>query len=157
MGIKTRHISNQNFSKTSSVLLYVKKESERQHTDAAGPTRMLKAWEYLKESDDLTLDDIVALGTILEPKNNGKFRSVPVTFNQESRPALAPELVDRQMILWFDNVFKNEEYTTDEKMKMFLDIHPFLDGNGRVASLLYNYLNENLDNPVPLPYYYGNE
>ena len=157
MGIRTRHITNQNITKTSSVLLYAVKESERQHTDAGGPKRMVEAWEYLKDLDELYLDDVVALGTILEPQNNGKFRSVPVTFNQESKPALAPELVERQIILWFNNVFISEDYNIDEKMKMFLDIHPFLDGNGRVASLLYNYLNKSLDQPLPLPYYYGNE
>ena len=40
-------------------------------------------------------------------------------------------------------------------VKEFLDIHPFADGNGRVAFVLYNWLNGTLDNPVTLPYYYG--
>ncbi len=38
-------------------------------------------------------------------------------------------------------------------IKAFLQIHPFADGNGRVASLLFNWGMITLDEPFPLPYY----
>jgi hypothetical protein len=42
----------------------------------------------------------------------------------------------------------------DQFVKMFLDIHPFVDGNGRTASILRNWMLGLLQNPQPLPYYY---
>lgn len=47
------------------------------------------------------------------------------------------------------------EETTNELCKWLLDIHPWEDGNGRTTSLLYNWLRATLDQPVPLPFYYG--
>jgi hypothetical protein len=38
-------------------------------------------------------------------------------------------------------------------IKAFLQIHPFQDGNGLVASLLFNWGMNTLDEPFPLPYY----
>ena len=40
-------------------------------------------------------------------------------------------------------------------VKMFLDIHPFADGNGRTASILRNRMLGTLNDPTPLPFYYG--
>ena len=45
----------------------------------------------------------------------------------------------------------------DGFVKQLLDIHPFADGNGRTASIVYNWLMGSLDNPVPLPFYYGDK
>jgi len=44
----------------------------------------------------------------------------------------------------------------DSLIKTLLDIHPFVDGNGRVASILRNLMIGSMDDPQPLPYYYGN-
>jgi fido (protein-threonine AMPylation protein) len=38
-----------------------------------------------------------------------------------------------------------------EAVRSFLRIHPFTDGNGRVAFVLYNWLNHTLLAPAPLP------
>lgn len=40
-------------------------------------------------------------------------------------------------------------------IKQLLDIHPWADGNGRTASILRNWMLGTLDDPSPLPYYYG--
>lgn len=39
-------------------------------------------------------------------------------------------------------------------IKQLLDIHPWQDGNGRTASILYNWCSSSLSDPDPLPYYY---
>ncbi len=39
--------------------------------------------------------------------------------------------------------------------KQLLEIHPWADGNGRVASLLRNLFLGTLDDPTPLPFYFG--
>ena len=42
-------------------------------------------------------------------------------------------------------------------IKALLDIHPWADGNGRTASILRNWVYGKLDDPEPLPYYYGDK
>ena len=53
--------------------------------------------------------------------------------------------------------FVGEEGTGNEDffVKQLLDIHPWADGNGRTASILRNWLCGSLNDPEPLPYYYG--
>jgi hypothetical protein len=103
---------------------------------------------------DIDKSMIKMLAYLIEPwRNVNGYRTVPVTFNQ-GMPAIAPELIERQMNLIIENI---DSMTTDEFCKAFLDIHPFADGNGRVASVLYNKLNGTLDDPIMLPYYYGEE
>lgn len=48
------------------------------------------------------------------------------------------------------------EEEVDSLIKQLLDIHPWADGNGRTASILRNWMLGTLDDPTPLPYYYGN-
>jgi len=43
----------------------------------------------------------------------------------------------------------------DSLIKQLLDIHPFADGNGRTASILRNRMLGTLNDPTPLPFYYG--
>lgn len=47
-------------------------------------------------------------------------------------------------------------YEIDSLIKQLLDIHPWADGNGRTASILRNWMLNKLDDPEPLPYFYGN-
>lgn len=48
-----------------------------------------------------------------------------------------------------------DESFADVWIKDLLDIHPWADGNGRTASILRNWMLGTLDDPSPLPYYYG--
>lgn len=81
------------------------------------------------------------------------YRTTPVTFdsgghslNASVIPTAMPRLIENapercEFFAWFAWV------------KAFLDIHPFPDGNGRIASLLFNWGMGTLDEPFPLPYY----
>jgi hypothetical protein len=51
---------------------------------------------------------------------------------------------------------KRDEFGADQLIKQLLDIHPWADGNGRTASILRNWMLGTLNDPTPLPYYYGN-
>lgn len=69
---------------------------------------------------------------------------------------------DRLMNMWSPALcepIQGDGYTIDPTpdvdrwIKSLLDIHPWQDGNGRTASILRNWMLNQLHNPVPLPYY----
>ena len=95
-------------------------------------------------------DDALTLAAIVEPApgNSDILRSTPVVFAGGGGAAPASQVGPA-----LDRIFELLDETTDpdEFTRAFLLIHPFRDGNGRVAWLLLNWLRGTLDNPVPLP------
>lgn len=97
----------------------------------------------------------------IEPKNRGMYRRTPVFFADLST-AMAPSLIPSQMTKWWDRirlVWTNGQgglhcHYVDEMIREFLVIHPFQDGNGRIAWLLRVWLLNQWDNPEPLPDYF---
>lgn len=53
-----------------------------------------------------------------------------------------------------DSLVKSPE---DMFYKMYEEIHPFSDGNGRTGKILYNYLCGTLENPIWPPNFFGGE
>lgn len=89
----------------------------------------------------------------VEPDNQGRFRTTPVTFANGGTAAPAsevPRLVAQLCAI-------GDSLTADEWTKEFLWIHPFSDGNGRTGWILYNILSGTMDNPVPLPKFFGED
>jgi hypothetical protein len=124
--------------------------------------RMIQAWQYgiliCNEWRCIDETDVHILGGLVKgiEGNTGpyqKYRQTPVSFANGTL-ALAPDLIERQMWLLFLNqgVFNVEQWT-----KAFLDIHPFEDGNGRVASIMYNIKKGTILHPIHKPDYYGGE
>lgn len=137
------------------VLDYIQAESDRQSATLDETINMVEAWKYAVMFDEVpNLDTIRHLSYLIT--GNAGYRIVPAVFNQ-GRPAVKAELIPNQMRhwhTWFTEVRSSpSEY--DALIKEFLEIHPFADGNGRVASLLYNHLRGSLKDPVLLPYYFG--
>ena len=95
---------------------------------------------------------ILALARTIEPvKNRSGYRFVPVTMpglvvlrNQEQIPREMSNLIRAT----HENLYSPEEF-----YDRFETIHPFIDGNGRVGALLYNLLNDTLENPITPPEY----
>jgi hypothetical protein len=144
---------------------YIHHECVRQHVGLAEEQGMLSAAMALGLLPDMldvtvgTLTEplVLEVAAMVEPRNAGGYRRVPVTFDQ-GVPAIAAELVPRQMERLIENAGSLHEI---EFCKAFLDIHPFEDGNGRVASLIYNWMRgvgrrDGLEFE-PLPYFYGGE
>lgn len=94
-----------------------------------------------------TLDDCLAIARLVEPRDADGFRRMPAVFDQgveATASSAIPEAMDR--------LFLHAEFADPaEWTKAFLQIHPFGDGNGRTAFLLYNWVGNTLDHPVPLP------
>lgn len=115
---------------------------------------MLKAWGYEKNLDSvpwIDLREIEMLGRIVEPGvNTNGFRKCGVKVGRricvdyKKVPKLLENLLGRQRVM-----------TPEELYKEFLEIHPFVDGNGRVAKVIYNTLKGTLDAPVMPPNFFG--
>ena len=56
-----------------------------------------------------------------------------------------PEFIERQIRILVNTW---ERMNAQEVYKFFEDIHPFIDGNGRVGMILYNMRNETLFTPI---------
>jgi hypothetical protein len=128
-------------------------ECERQMVGPVEVEAMHKAYEFARLIRPGNLNDVNVrwLGRLVEPVKAAHFRTLPVTFPNRTH-AVHPDLIANAFKALLEN---QNRVSTDEFVKEFLDIHPFSDGNGRVAFLLYNILNNTLHYPNPLPDYFS--
>jgi len=133
------------------------KECERQRVGLRELNRLITAYQFAvhhhdslsKPLSELTMRTIAAT---IDPNINGQYRSIPVTF-ANGGTAASPETIPDTMNRMFELLDENTD--VDEFIKAFLQVHPFVDGNGRTAFILYNWLKGTLNNPLPLPDYFG--
>lgn len=109
-----------------------------------------KAYEYLysiAEKQPLTLEHILTLHKLfynqIDENNAGKLRDSRVFISGSRYPLPTPEKLESLMndfVDWFnsnESVLHPVEFAATVHLK-FVFIHPFIDGNGRVARLLMN-------------------
>lgn len=142
-----------------NVLKWAAEECERQQSGEMSVFNMCRAWDYATLiSGKVELQDIFIMASRIEPKKvSGPeyFRCVPVSF-RNAGVSLHPSLIRSAM----NSLLRYQPHTDNVDLdfwyKEFEVIHPFIDGNGRVGSVLWNYFNGSLDNPVAPPDLFGN-
>lgn len=119
----------------------------RDYYEAAGHA---KAYEYMSDlATDRLLDegDVKALHRLfygqIDPAQAGVYRKERIIITGSKYPTTAPDRVDAEMKQFIDWFTVNESVMHPVELaagvhKRFVFIHPFVDGNGRVARLVMN-------------------
>lgn len=139
-------------------------EAERQQTDFNGYVRLLNAyrWAYENRDAELNMHHVFAIAMMVEPYNERGYRITPVTFANGGH-AVDWNLIPTAMSQWFDMVNDlpslngTPESVREMLVREFLRIHPFIDGNGRIAWILRTRFYDNWESPNPLPKYFPGE
>ena len=147
-----------------NVVMFCAAECERQQSGERSVAKMFSAYLYAYHTIDV--DGIESLNEpfimtqfvnnvalLVDQRNVNGYRTTPVRFANFCFAINACNIPFALNSLY--NAYADQNVTTDEFVKEFLDVHPFVDGNGRTAAIIYNALNGTMDNPVTLPDYYG--
>lgn len=138
-------------------------EAERQGVGLPGLVRLLGAYEVAMTHANASMaplrlpDEVVlrVLARTVEPVKADRYRVTPVTFasgGSASPAAEVPHAIHRLFNILSDiSADEIDENVARQFTRAFLAIHPFADGNGRTAWILFNWISGTLDNPKPLP------
>jgi len=100
-----------------------------------------------KKREELTIQDILDIHKMILKKiddsNAGRLRNTPVRISGSTtvlpNPLKVPELMD-EFIYWLHSTNDHPIHIAAEAHYKLVTIHPFVDGNGRTARLLMNFI-----------------
>ncbi len=140
--------------------LTVKGKSVREHNEVLGHSRAIDIIYNYLENDILTLQDIFNLHTAIQTNividiecpigaykiiENGRY--IRIDGKKKFHPYPHPSNISHLMDIWIDEFsdITKQKISVEESIRKytrshigFTSIHPFFDGNGRVARLLAN-------------------
>lgn len=136
-----------------NVIAYISEEVRRQGDSPWHVYRMWSAWQFatLQRIIDPQIyhSTVRAIGKMIDEANENGYRDGPVWIGGD----LKNEFIvhdEMQQLLSMQHTLSPDIF-----YKEFERIHPFFDGNGRTGKVLFNWLNNTLDNPVWPPDFFG--
>ena len=131
-------------------------ECERQYVGLDRLAALLTGYAYAIEQTDRlpTEGDLLHLAGVVEPTTMGRYRRQPVVFAHGGSAAAQDEVPGA--VAWMFALLDRDTDPTDF-VRALLAVHPFVDGNGRVAFVLHNWLRGTLADPGLLPDLFGEE
>lgn len=134
-----------------TVAEYCQEEVSRQSHDITAPEGidrvgwMLNGWSYAlaskRERPDMR--DLVEIGRLVEPKRNlFGIRGVNVRVGQRLCPE--PQLIQPALVKLFQKI---DKLSPLDFYRELLEIHPFVDGNGRTGKIILAWLADSLLGP----------
>ena len=142
---------------TISQIWWLGNEVERQKAPPTQVVCMGEAFLYMQKIDTtFNADDVRKLNSLtLGLGRDARYRETPVTFadgGSSCHPQSVPYAMSQLLNNIPDRVELREslmfEEDIDAWIKQFLWIHPFEDGNGRVAAILFNWLWDSFESPI---------
>ncbi len=138
------------------IVKFCAEECTRQQSGEMSVWHMVQAYDHMLRhiDNDITGSLILTLGEMVEPiKNRHGYRTRNVGINRNGM--ITPIGAPPDRINFAIKSLVDSPLTADEWFKAFEEIHPFIDGNGRVGAIIYNVMRGTIDNPVIAPDFWG--